>query len=114
MNKLLIVEDDVVTLFIYEEWFDGDDNVVLCESVADAIEALQNHKISHILSDFNLDDLTAGDLFKQIPDVEKYHLALALGSDVTPAQQKVLDSFSIEQHFKKPIDKEEIMNWMEA
>ena len=114
MSQLLIVEDDIVTLFIYEEWFDNNSDVFIAKNVSEALRFLDsNPSISHILSDFNLDDQSAVELFSAIKDISKYKLALALGSDLKEEHKLSLNVFKVEQYFKKPIDLDAINQWLE-
>lgn len=107
---ILFVEDDLITQFIYQDWFGQNPAFKLAESIAQTKQILDSEKIECIVADIHLPDGLIFDLKKEIEALE-IPIALAFGSNMRPEEQVRLDNFPFTKKFKKPLDKAILEEW---
>lgn len=108
---ILFVEDDLITQFIYQDWFGHNPAFKLAESVSEAREILAKEDIKCIVSDIHLPDGLIFDLKKEIAALN-VPIALAFGSNMRPEEKLILEQFPYTKKFKKPLDKAVIEEWL--
>ena len=68
MMTILLIEDDLADQQIFRRFLNKADletNLVTCNSIAKAVELIDDNEIDLIFCDFNLPDGTAIDFFKK-------------------------------------------------
>jgi response regulator of citrate/malate metabolism len=107
---ILFVEDDLITQFIYQDWFGQNPAFKLAESVADARAILAEESVKCIVADIHLPDGLIFDLKSEIQRLN-IPIALAFGSNMRPEEQVRLEDFPYTEKFKKPLDKALLEKW---
>ncbi len=107
---ILFVEDDLITQFIYQDWFGQNPAFRLAESLSEAREIIATEKIRCIVADIHLTDGLIFDLKQEIANLE-VPVALAFGSNMRPEEQILLEQFPYTEKFKKPLDKAMLEEW---
>lgn len=107
---ILFVEDDLITQFIYQDWFGQNPAFTLAESIHEAKELLASGEVKCIVADIHLPDGLIFDLKDEIANLQ-VPIALAFGSNMRPEEQGRLDAFPYTKKFKKPLDKAELEEW---
>lgn len=107
---ILFVEDDLITQFIYQDWFGQHPAFKLAESIQEAKEAIATGQIKCIVADIHLPDGLIFDLKDDIVERD-IPIALAFGSNMRPEEQGRLDAFPFTKKFKKPLDKAVLEEW---
>jgi PAS domain S-box-containing protein len=65
-STILYIDDDLLNLEIFREFFNEDYNVIILSSTKDAVDVLKNHPVKVIISDQCMPDETGIDFIKRI------------------------------------------------
>jgi response regulator of citrate/malate metabolism len=107
---ILFVEDDLITQFIYQDWFGQNPAFKLAESISEARDVIANEEVTCIVADIHLTDGLIFDLKQEIENLS-VPVALAFGSNMRPEEQVLLEHFPFTIKFKKPLDKAVLEEW---
>lgn len=112
--KILYVDDEEINLFLFKASFKNNFEVITAQSGKEALQILHEQKdIEKVITDMKM-PVMDGLVFvnKARIDFPEIPYFLLTGFDKTPDIEKALEEKVIQKYFRKPLDKEEILEAM--
>lgn len=109
--KVLYVDDEEINLFLFKASFKNNFDVITAQSAKEALEILESDRgIEKVITDMKMpvmDGLSfVNEAIKNYPELPYY---LLTGFDKTPDIEEAIEKKIIRHYFRKPLDKEEIL-----
>ncbi|PJZ45604.1 response regulator [Leptospira brenneri] len=115
-RKLLYVDDEILNLYLFRDYFKNDFDVIVAQSGEEAIEELQeNEDIQFVISDMRMPEMTGLEFITKAKAIRPNIVYCILtGYDLTPEIQTAIIEKRVARYFSKPFDPTEIGSFLSA
>ena len=115
-KKVLYVDDEYPNRITFQITYRNDVDIILADSADDALEILEEEKdIEVVITDLRMPGKSGLDLIREAkityPDVR---FCLLTGFEVTSEIKEALDSKLLEQYFRKPFERSQILDFVKG
>ena len=112
-KKVLYVDDEYPNRITFQITYRNDVDIILADSADEALEILKEEEgIEIVITDLRMPGKSGLDLIKeareQFPDVR---FCLLTGFEVTSEIKEALDSKILQQYFRKPFERSQILDF---
>ncbi len=114
LAKILYIDDEYPNRIMFKLAYRGELDVILAKSADEALTLLkENPDIEIVITDMRMPKKDGLQLVSEARLLnDKIPYCLLTGFGVTPEIQNALDSKLIDQYFKKPFEKDQILNYI--
>ncbi|XDD52920.1 response regulator [Leptospira sp. WS4.C2] len=115
-QKLLYVDDEILNLYLFREYFRNEYEVIVAQSGQEAIEELaENQDVQFVISDMRMPKMNGLEFITKAREIRPNIIYCILtGYDLTPDIEKAIGEKMVARYFSKPFDPTEIRLFLSA
>lgn len=114
-GKILYVDDEYANRIMFQLTYRGELDIILAESGDQGLDIMKQEDIAVVISDMRMPGMDGLEFITEArKDYPNLHYCLLTGFTVTPEIEKALEDQVIEKYFKKPFDRELILNYIKS
>lgn len=115
-QKLLYVDDEILNLYLFREYFRNEFEVIVAQSGQEAIEELaENQDVKFVISDMRMPKMNGLEFITKALEIRpNITYCILTGYDLTPDIEKAIGEKKVARYFSKPFDPTEISLFLSA
>ncbi|EOQ98184.1 response regulator receiver domain protein [Leptospira wolbachii serovar Codice str. CDC] len=115
-QKLLYVDDEILNLYLFREYFRNEYEVIVAQSGQEAIEELSENKdVQFVISDMRMPKMNGLEFITKAQEIRpNITYCILTGYDLTPDIEKAIGEKKVARYFSKPFDPTEISLFLSA
>ncbi|TGL45929.1 response regulator [Leptospira perdikensis] len=115
-RKLLYVDDEILNLYLFRDYFRNEYDVIVAQSGDEAIEELtENTDVQFVISDMRMPEMNGLEFISKAKEIRPNIVYCILtGYDLTPEIQMAIAENRVARYFSKPFDPTEIGLFLSA
>ncbi|MCW7482229.1 response regulator [Leptospira kanakyensis] len=115
-RKLLYVDDEILNLYLFRDYFKNDFDVIVAKSGEEAIEELmENTDVQFVISDMRMPEMSGLEFITKAKTIRpNITYCILTGYDLTPEIQTAIIEKKVARYFSKPFDPTEIGLFLSA
>lgn len=115
-RKLLYVDDEILNLYLFRDYFKNEFEVIVAKSGKEAIEELsENLDVQFVISDMRMPEMNGLEFITEAKTLRpNITYCILTGYDLTPEIQTAIIEKKVARYFSKPFDPTEISSFLSA
>ncbi|TGL10856.1 response regulator [Leptospira meyeri] len=115
-RKLLYVDDEILNLYLFRDYFKNEFEVIVAKSGKEAIEELnENLDVQFVISDMRMPEMNGLEFITKAKTIRpNITYCILTGYDLTPEIQTAIIENKVARYFSKPFDPAEISSFLSA
>ncbi|EKJ88549.1 response regulator [Leptospira meyeri] len=115
-RKLLYVDDEILNLYLFRDYFKNEFEVIVAKSGKEAIEELnENLDVQFVISDMRMPEMNGLEFITKAKTIRpNITYCILTGYDLTPEIQSAIIENKVARYFSKPFDPAEISSFLSA
>ncbi|PKA24213.1 response regulator [Leptospira sp. mixed culture ATI2-C-A1] len=115
-RKLLYVDDEILNLYLFRDYFKNEFEVIVAKSGKEAIEELnENLDVQFVISDMRMPEMNGLEFITKAKTIRpNITFCILTGYDLTPEIQTAIIENKVARYFSKPFDPAEISSFLSA
>lgn len=115
-RKLLYVDDEILNLYLFRDYFKNEFEVIVAKSGKEAIEELnENLDVQFVISDMRMPEMNGLEFITKAKNIRpNITYCILTGYDLTPEIQTAIIEKKVARYFSKPFDPTEISSFLSA
>ncbi|TGK79336.1 response regulator [Leptospira bourretii] len=115
-RKLLYVDDEILNLYLFRDYFKNEFEVIVAKSGKEAIEELsENLDVQFVISDMRMPEMNGLEFITEAKNIRpNITYCILTGYDLTPEIQTAIIEKKVARYFSKPFDPTEISSFLSA
>lgn len=113
-RKLLYVDDEILNLYLFRDYFKNEFEVIVAKSGKEAIEELsENLDVQFVISDMRMPEMNGLEFITEAKTLRpNITYCILTGYDLTPEIQTAIIEKKVARYFSKPFDPTEISSFL--
>ncbi|PJZ86622.1 response regulator [Leptospira harrisiae] len=115
-RKLLYVDDEILNLYLFRDYFKNEFDVIVAKSGKEAMEELnENLDVQFVISDMRMPEMSGLEFITEAKNIRpNITYCILTGYDLTPEIQTAISEKKVARYFSKPFDPTEIISFLSA
>lgn len=115
-RKLLYVDDEILNLYLFRDYFKNEFEVIVAKSGKEAMEELnENLDVQFVISDMRMPEMNGLEFITEAKTLRpNITYCILTGYDLTPEIQTAIVEKKVARYFSKPFDPAEISSFLSA
>ncbi|MCW7493068.1 response regulator [Leptospira sp. 2 VSF19] len=115
-QSLLYVDDEILNLYLFRDYFKDHFEVIVAQSGKEAIDKLsENSEVKFVISDMRMPQMNGLEFITKAQEIRpNITYCILTGYDLTPEIEKAIGDKKVARYFSKPLDPTEILLFLSA
>ncbi|TGM82375.1 response regulator [Leptospira mtsangambouensis] len=115
-RKLLYVDDEILNLYLFRDYFKNEFDVIVAKSGKEAMDELnENLDVQFVISDMRMPEMNGLEFITEAKTLRpNITYCILTGYDLTPEIQTAIVEKKVARYFSKPFDPAEISSFLSA